>query len=265
MAVPAMLGHGRDTRGTRTFTAPKRRAPVLSPFISGDNIVLCDSPAGLNQMNNNSYSKEETLLPAGGRGLTRREWVQRLLAGAGAGIATPALAGVLMAGVSTSAAAQEKPAADEWKPAFLDDYQNQTLIALAERIVPGSTSAQVNRFLDLALDADTQQSQQKFVASLNALEGEALRQFTKSFQELSASQQDEVLTAASTGKPSNPNPASVDNPGAPPPNLRDYFDHMRGWVSLAYYSSEIGMKELGWNGENFFESFPGCQHAGGHA
>jgi hypothetical protein len=34
---------------------------------------------------------------------------------------------------------------------------------------------------------------------------------------------------------------------------------------MAYYSSEVGMKELGWTDENYFAGFPGCEHAGGHS
>lgn len=207
--------------------------------------------------------------PISGRSLTRREWVQRMLAGAGAGIATPALAEAHWAEVADAQAAAPAELAGEWKPTFFDDAQNQALSVLAERIVPGSTGAQVNRFLDIAIGASTQESQRKFVAAINAMEGEALRQFSKPFKELSAQQQDDVLSAASTAKPFNPtlSTARETKRGVQPvdPGLRDYFEHLKGWVSTAYYSSEVGMKELGWNGENFFESFPGCEHPAGHS
>lgn len=66
----------------------------------------------------------------------------------------------------------------------------------------------------------------------------------------------ELLTQASTDK------AAV----APvPPTLRDRFEHLKGWIVGAYYSSEIGMRELGWTGNVFFASFPGCEHPGGHS
>lgn len=136
-------------------------------------------------MDSNLNRDEKTFLPAAGRRLTRREWVQRLLAGAGADIATPALVEALLAAPLPAAARAEAPG--DWKPAFFYDAQYQSLTALAERIVPGSTAAQVSPFLDTALSADTRDSQQKFVASLNALEGEALREFTQSFKDLSAS------------------------------------------------------------------------------
>ena len=220
-------------------------------------------------MENSNNLDDKVSSPASGGSLTRREWVQRMLAGAGAGIATPALAEAHWAEVADAQAAAPTEVTGNWKPTFFDDAQNQALIVLAERIVPGSTSAQVNRFLDIAFGASTQDSQQKFVAAMNAMEGESLRQFSKSFKELSAQQQDDVLSAASTAKPSNPtlSAAKETKPAVQPqaPSLRDYFEHLKGWVSTAYYSSEVGMKELGWNGENFFESFPGCEHAAGHS
>lgn len=223
-------------------------------------------------MKNNPNPGEKVALSISQRHLTRREWVQRMLAGAGAGIAAPTLATThppLANGSAPVAATKSK--ADAWKPAFFDDYQNQTLIALAEKIVPGSTGVQVNRFLDSALSVETLDSQQKFVASMNALEGESMRRFTRPFMDLSDDQQDQVLTTASTAPPSNPSFAdeTAEEIGrseqAPAPVLRDYFDYLKGWISMAYYSSETGMKELGWTGENFFSSFPGCEQPGSHS
>jgi hypothetical protein len=46
--------------------------------------------------------------------------------------------------------------------------------------------------------------------------------------------------------------------------IRDHFENLKGWISGAFYTSEIGMRELGWTGEMFFQSLPGCEHQGGH-
>src|SRR5437867_10734692 len=48
----------------------------------------------------------------------------------------------------------------DWKPAFLDEHQNQTLIVLSDLIIPetdtpGAKQALVNRFIDLLLSAKT--------------------------------------------------------------------------------------------------------------
>jgi hypothetical protein len=218
-------------------------------------------------MDDNLSPDEKIFPPGSGRSLTRREWVQRMLAGAGAGIAAPALAEARGAAVVAPTGANTETAG-EWKPAFFDDPQNQSLIALAERIVPGATGVRVNRFLDTAISAVTQETQKKFVASLNALEGESLRQFTRSFKELSVEEQDKVLTTVSTARASDPTLGTAGGTGpatqTAASSLRDYFEYLKTWVSAAYYSSGVGMKELGWTGENCFESFPGCEHADGH-
>ena len=45
------------------------------------------------------------------------------------------------------------------------------------------------------------------------------------------------------------------------PDLGAHLKNLKRWVSGAYYSSETGMKELGWTGPRAFEAFPGCAHA----
>jgi Gluconate 2-dehydrogenase subunit 3 len=147
----------------------------------------------------------------------------------------------------------------QWTPAFLDQHQSDTLTVLGERIIPGSSKAQVNRFIDLLLSVDTQDAQKKFLRSLSAFEAESLHRFSQPYKDLSEAQQNEILSDASTahpGKAGDGQPEQV--------TMRDHFENIKSWVSDAYYSSEIGMKELGWTGEVFFTSFPGCQESNGH-
>jgi hypothetical protein len=141
-------------------------------------------------------------------------------------------------------------AAANWKPLFLSAEQDETLQSLSEAIVPGSTNALVSRFIDLLLSVDTPAGQQKFVASLAAVQAEGDRRFGKSFQTLSASQRDSLLTAVST---------SPENSAT-----RESFEDLKEWIAGSYYSSEVGMKELGWTSNRFFASFPGCTHPDEH-
>ena len=76
---------------------------------------------------------------------------------------------------ATLAKAAEKAASTNWTPEFLDAHQSATLTVLAERIVPGSTKAQVMQFVDLLLSVDTPENQKKFLASLGAFEAEAIQ------------------------------------------------------------------------------------------
>ena len=157
--------------------------------------------------------------------------------------------------------------ADPAKPEFLDAHQLETLISLSEMIVPGSTRAQVAPFIDRLLAVDTQDNQRQFLNALGGIEGESIARYAHPWRGLTADQRVELLTAASTAAPGKEASAGSDPAaGASPPRftLRDRFDHLKGWIVGAYYSSEIGMRELGWTGNTFFASFPGCEHPDGH-
>jgi hypothetical protein len=197
------------------------------------------------------------------RELSRRQVMQRLLGTAGT---------VLVFG-QTMEAADSQAAAPDWQPVFFDAHQNETLIALAERILPNSTQAYVNRFIDTLISVDTQENQKKFLASLGAFDHEGITRDNQPFKDLTEDQQNSILTAAST-KPSEPGQGgrrrrrpTVPTPGSEEPALtmRDHFETIKGWVSGAFYSSEFGMKELGWTGQVAWESLPGCPHPDGHA
>jgi hypothetical protein len=202
--------------------------------------------------------------PTEARGLNRRQLVQRLLGTAGTG---------LVLGRATEAA-DTKPAEPDWQPVFFDSHQNETLIVLAERILPNSTQAQVNRFIDTLISVDTQENQKKFLASLGAFDHEGIARYNRPFKDLAEDQQNAILTAASTAQPSEPGQGgrrrrrpTVPKPGGDEPalTLRDRFENVKGWVSGAFYSSEFGMKELGWTGQVAWEGLPGCPHPDGHA
>jgi hypothetical protein len=141
-------------------------------------------------------------------------------------------------------------ASANWKPLFLAPEQNEALQSFSEAIVPGSTTALVNRFIDLLLSVDSPARQQKFLASLSALQAEGARQFGNSFQRLSMSQRNSLLNVLST---------SPENS-----TTRESFEDLKEWIVGAYYSSETGMKELGWTPNRFFPSFPGCTHPEEH-
>jgi hypothetical protein len=197
-------------------------------------------------------------------GINRREMVRRLMMVGGAGFVLPGVAeehpiAGHLANQDTVAETGAKVANADWAPAFLDQHQSQTLTVLGERIIPGSSKAQVNRFIDLLLSVDTQDTQKEFLVSLSAFEAESLKRFSRPYKDIPETQQDEVLTFASTtkhGEAAEGQPRRV--------TIRDHFENIKSWVSGAYYSSEVGMKELGWTGEVFFTSFPGCQGSGDH-
>jgi Gluconate 2-dehydrogenase subunit 3 len=196
--------------------------------------------------------------------LSRREMVRRLLAGAGAGAAWPLVAAShpiheLLRNEAVLNEAEKLETAD-WKPLFLNAEQNESLIAVAESIVPGSTKAQVNRFIDLLLSVETDAHKKEFVVALASFEEESQRRFGRGFPSLGELQRNMLLTDAAASR------AKDDRAGAgeEKSGLNEHFENLKGWVSGAYYSSEMGMRELGWTEDRVFASFPGCEHPEGH-
>ena len=208
--------------------------------------------------------------------LGRRE-VLGLMGAAGVGLALPAVAQDHpvrdhLAQHDRVAAADTRASAPGAKPVFLDAHQLATLVSLAERIVPGSTRAKVAPFVDQLLAVDTPENQRKFLSALGWIDAEAQARFKHPWKALTEPQQIELLTAVSNAEFAEPphfwvrGEAVIVPPPLPkrPPTTRDRFEELKGWIAGAYYSSEIGMRELGWTGQTFFASFPGCEHPGGH-
>jgi hypothetical protein len=203
---------------------------------------------------------------AGDGQLTRRQMVRRLVAGAAAGAGWPLVAAShpiheLLRNDGVLDEAEQLGAAD-WKPFFLNAQQSESLTAIAESVVPGSAKAQVNRFIDLLLSVDTENHKTEFAAAVAAFEGEAQKRFAKRFPGLDENQKNELLRDASAA-PAKKNSEGADA-GKKIAGLHEHFENLKGWVSVAYYSSEIGMKELGWTADRVFASFPGCEHPEGH-
>jgi hypothetical protein len=187
-----------------------------------------------------------------GQKLSRREMVERLLAGATAGVMWPMIAAShpfhrFLADQAAFDRADLTGAAANWEPIFLSQRQNEFLVELAESIVPGSSQARVNRFIDLLLSVDTNANQNRFAASLAAMQTASQDKFDRTFAQLNPAEKVDLLQTASSN-----------------PTTRQQFDELKEWISLAYYSSERGMRELGWTEEHAFRSFPECTNDKAH-
>src|SRR5262245_10564993 len=225
-----------------------------------DAVLTC--PAGETRVS----ADKKLELPMVHDGVGRRELLQGLFAGVGASVALPAAAAHEHSPAAV-AEAQAKAKAPDWKPEFLDAHQLATLGVLCAHIVPGSEKALADRFIDSLLAVESRERQGRFMNAMGALERVALERFQKPFKALSAAQQVELLQAAAAGDSSRKEwiwkPGELVQPPEEkeaPPTLRDHFDHIKGRIVDAYYSSEAGLKELGATGQMFFTEFPDCKH-----
>jgi hypothetical protein len=209
--------------------------------------------------------------------LTRREMFQRILAGLGTVLAGPVAAQAHpmyrhLMDATTLEGAGERIATPDWSPQVLDAHQNETLIVLAEGIVPGSSKAQVNRVIDLLLAVDTAENRQKLASALTAFEADSNQRFSQPIARLTQAQMSELLTACSTTTSAQPDKdensghsaTQAQKTSLATSTLRDHFENLKGWIVATYYSSEEGMTELGWTDEFYFESLPECSHPEEH-
>jgi hypothetical protein len=127
---------------------------------------------------------------------------------------------------------------------FLDRHAFDTLSLLGEQIVPGSRAAEVPAFLDRLLAVESTDTQKRFMQALGAFEREAREAHGMPWKALAQAQATALLTKVSV---------------APDSDLsRQAFDRIKGAVAEAYYATEVGMKELGWNGGVAFAPPSAC-------
>ena len=160
--------------------------------------------------------------------------------------------------------ASKELARADWKPVFLSDHQNETLLVLSDVIIPetdtpGAKAALVNRFIDLLLAAEARDVQQSFLNSLAYLDASARTSFGDAFVYLSLTSQVGLLRFLAY-----PNSLETWGEGRTGEQVgHNHFKNLKGWISRAFYSSEAGMKALGWDGEPLHGDLKGCETSAG--
>jgi hypothetical protein len=151
-----------------------------------------------------------------------------------------------------------------WRPLFLDEHQNETLIILGDLIIPatdtpGAKDALVNRYIDLVLAAETHENQRGFLNSLGYLDGESIRRYRAAFRYLAREDQDDLLHSLAYSKGAS----GWTGEAAGPDIGHRHFEQLKQRIVFAYYSSEIGGRELGWDGNVMHGVYQGCDHEEG--
>jgi hypothetical protein len=123
--------------------------------------------------------------------------------------------------------------ASTWTPQLFDAHQNETVVALTERIIPatdtpGAKAALVNRHLDRLLHDGPAADQRRFLQGLAWLDGYAIRKHSKPFVRCSEAGQVAMLEALDTGS----------GPG------HEFFRLAKSLTANTYYATEIGFKEM---------------------
>ena len=212
--------------------------------------------------------------------MTRRAALQGLAAGLGLAVGSPADASGLDHPLAAHVAQRPrpKPAAAKavgHKPRFFDAHQFATLTLVSELIVPGSVASGSPAYIDEVLAIERDDVRRTFVNALAAVDAAAREQHGTTFRTLAPARQLALLEAAvpATPVPAAPTPPPAEAPAPTPATatpplplapLTKPLATLKTWIAGAHYSSEAGMKELGFTGSVFFAEFPACTHAEGH-
>ena len=190
--------------------------------------------------------------------MNRRELIRNslLTIGAAATVHIPVEALVFASGDN----AWNELSRPDWTPVCLNAQQNEALTALGEAIIPatdtpGAKAALVNRFIDLVLSDLPSETQHEFLTSLTWFDTGATERYKTNFANLPDTDKQDFLNLVAwphTRPRWGKTDASFDG--------YQHFERMKTWVAAAYYSSPIGLKELGWDGWPARGVFQGCEH-----
>ena len=107
--------------------------------------------------------------------------------------------------------------------------------------------------------AETHENQKSFLGNLAYIDGESMRKYKNTFRYLSREDQDDLLHLMAypmtgstwTGEAAGEDPGYTN------------FEQLKTHIGVAYYTSQIGMKELG-RDDNFTHGvYQGCDHTDG--
>jgi gluconate 2-dehydrogenase gamma chain len=187
-----------------------------------------------------------------GQGIERRE-VLRILTMAAAAATFPGFSKWSFAcGHLGNAVAQIKPAM--YRPLFFNAPEYAHIERLTDIIIPsdatpGARDAGVSEFIDLMVSRDPG-LQSDFRAGLAWLNAHSQKAQGKQFLRLPPSQQAALLEPlAYKAKFRN-----GEEKG------REFFQLLREYTVMGFYTSEIGLKELDFPGLKFYDVSPSCPH-----
>ena len=153
--------------------------------------------------------------------------------------------------------AAEKAAAPAkaYAPKFFSAHDYKTLQTLCQTIIPadsdsgGAIEAGAPEFIDL-LTSENPDYQRILGGGLLWLDSECSDRYGNAYLDCTPEQQKEILDLIAYKRNVSANPAL--NPGV------EFFAFLRNMTADGFFTSEIGIKYLGYIGNTFVREFPGC-------
>jgi gluconate 2-dehydrogenase gamma chain len=151
--------------------------------------------------------------------------------------------------------AAEKAATKAYAPKFFNPHDYKTLQTLCETIIPansdsgGAIEGGAPEFIDL-LTSENTEYQRMMAGGLLWLDSTCSDRYGKVFLDCAATQQKEILDQI-----------AYRNNALSDPSLSqgvEFFSFLRNMTADGFFTSEIGIKYLGYIGSAFLKEWPGC-------
>jgi len=145
--------------------------------------------------------------------------------------------------------------AGSYKPRFFSPQQYETLRALCQTIIPpdqesgGAIEAGAPEFIDL-LTSENKELQLLLGGGIMWLDSTCTERYGQTYLECTEEQQKEILDLIAFRKNAEQSPRLL--PGI------EFFSTLRKFTADGFFTSEIGMKYLGYIGNTYLSEFPGC-------
>ena len=151
--------------------------------------------------------------------------------------------------------AEKASAAGGYTPKFFPPHQYKILQALCETIIPaedgtgGAIEAGAPEFIDL-LTSENPEYQLKLGGGLMWLDSTCTDRYGKVFLECASEQQKQILDQIAYRRNALSDPSLSQG--------IDFFFFLRMMTVDGFFTSEIGIKYLGYIGNKYMKSFAGC-------
>jgi gluconate 2-dehydrogenase gamma chain len=145
--------------------------------------------------------------------------------------------------------------AGAYAPKFFAPQQYETLCALCQAIIPpdqessGAIEAGAPEFIDL-LTSENKELQLQLGGGIMWLDSTCFERYGRSYLRCTAGHQKEILDLIAFRENAESSPSL--RPGV------EFFSTLRKFTADGFFTSEIGMKYLGYVGNTYLSEFPGC-------
>jgi gluconate 2-dehydrogenase gamma chain len=188
--------------------------------------------------------------------ISRRDLIKSLSLTAAAG---PMLRVVPLAAAETAhrmvSAHKAASSSGEYVPNFFREHQYETLQALCQALIPadqesgGAIEAGAPEFLDL-LSSENKDLQLQLGGGIMWLDATCMERYGQTYLQCAPGQQTEMLDLIAFRKNADKDPRV--RPGI------EFFSTLRKYTADGFFTSEIGIKYLGYIGNTYLKEFPGC-------